>query len=135
MRKCANSYFCSSNAIFLVCRKKIWVRNTKFCCWEFATFCCKFLLPYVKFLKRSTKVCCIFLGWWGVKASLWTACCCQKYLPVLTIRRLITWSNDATQTYNYNFPVQRSLDEKKQKKNHKWWAYSFSSLFILDVAI
>jgi len=38
------------------------------------------LLPYVKFLKRSTKVCCIFIEGRGVKASLWTVCCCQKYI-------------------------------------------------------
>jgi hypothetical protein len=36
------------------------------------------LPPYVKFLKRSTKDCCIFLGGGGVKASQWIACCCQK---------------------------------------------------------
>jgi len=46
--------FCSTNDIFLVC-------STNFG----ASFCrliAPVLLPYVKFLKHSTKVCCIFLG-------------------------------------------------------------------------
>jgi hypothetical protein len=47
-----------------------------------------------------TKVCCVFRGgwgWvreggWGVKASLWTACCCQK----------VQLSN-LTENVNYHF--------------------------------
>ncbi len=35
--------------------------------------------PVIIFLKHSEKVCCIFQGGGGgVKAFLWTACCCQK---------------------------------------------------------
>ncbi len=59
-------------------------------------FCCllvwvlRFLPSNVKFLKRSTKVCCIFLGGGpggGVKAFLWTACCCQKEVEEIIMER------------------------------------------------
>jgi len=66
------------------CEEKIfWALSTNFCCkfaplWhEFGHLMAHVLPPYVKFLKHSTKVCCIFLGV-CVNASLWTACCCQK---------------------------------------------------------
>jgi len=52
-----------------------------------------FFPSYVKFLKRSTKVGCIFLGggvcvW--VKASLWTACCCQKFVLKSVVKSIST---------------------------------------------
>jgi hypothetical protein len=85
-------FFCSTNDVVLVCSTNILVcRKKKFehAVQTFATILLPFgvsfcrlkgqvLLPYVKFLKRCAKVCCIFLGGGGVKASLWTACCCQK---------------------------------------------------------
>jgi len=60
-------------------RKKKFERTVQ----PFAARVLKFLLVLnVKFLKRSTKVCCIFLG--GIKAFLWTACCCQKVYLTLS---------------------------------------------------
>jgi len=63
-----------------------------------------FWWAYVKFLKRSTKVCCIFLmGGWGCKSlSMDTACYCQKFgidifkilsLMLSIIWTLLTWLN------------------------------------------
>jgi len=110
--KCANCYFCSTNAIlhykcyfalqmlffaveiiffgvdykFFAVQEKIFQHALQTFAASlppyvasFASFWQDFssvLRPCVKFLKRSTKVCCIFLG--GVKAFLWTACCCQR---------------------------------------------------------
>jgi len=100
MIKCANCYFCSTNDIFFGVQYTFFgMQEKKFeravqtigaillpYGTSFAALWHKFcrlngvLPPYVKFLNRSTKVCCIFLGCVCVcvKASLWIACCCQK---------------------------------------------------------
>ncbi len=59
--------FCSTNAIFLVCRKKF-ERAVQTFASLWREFCrlivqvLPFLPSYAKFLKHSTQVCCIFLG-------------------------------------------------------------------------
>jgi len=70
-------FFWCAVQIFGVQEKKFWARSTNFCrkyCLLMSEFCRLMALvvpPYVKFLKRSTKVCCIFLGvGWGKSLSM-----------------------------------------------------------------
>ncbi len=78
MRKCANCYFCSTNAIVLQYKWYFFVVQYKFFGMQekknwalISDFCRKFDALWHESVA--------FFYWGGgIKASLWTACCCQK---------------------------------------------------------
>jgi len=72
---CAGKFFFSSPYKLLpqVCCLLVQVFVALWCEDKFCRLMARVLLPYVKFLKHSTKVCCIFLGvggWWCKSLSM-----------------------------------------------------------------